>query len=56
MTQYDESGTSTAWDYIAYGPAGKPSANRYCPYCPDCADMYRSFWEEQWKDYYANRL
>lgn len=40
----------TTWDIIRYGPGGL-DPNRDCPYCPDCAEDYRSYWNEMWSDY-----
>ncbi len=45
----------SVWDWIIYGPVGPPDPNRATPYCPDCAEQDREFWEEMWKDYRSSQ-
>jgi hypothetical protein len=48
--------TITVWDWIFYGPGGPPDPNRTRPYCPDCAERDREYWDDMWAEYNAGRI
>jgi hypothetical protein len=43
--------------HTAYSPTEEdPDPNVPVPYCPDCAEYDRAYWESLWDEYNAGRL